>query len=425
MKNTRIQAIEKKTNWVLILFLINVILMFGRPVDLIPAIGVIKPGLLITIMLIIAWLKSDQVSRDIQEPVIKNYLALAFLTILSAISAYNRGFTFLIFQNEIMYLFGFMFASMLALQTRNNFMSFLKIWIIIAIYLSMTVISRGGTGTGGIYGDENDVGATLVMLLPYLYFSPLLFSSKIIKVIIYTGAALCLLAIIATGSRGAFVGLLAVVGGIFYLSKHKFRLILLGAIASLILLSFFVSDNYIQDLGTISDTEESTSSERLYTWGIGLLMFLDNPLLGVGAGQFTSAICYYQPIEDIANGERSLCFRAAHSSYVTLLSEFGMLGIIFFTLMIRKTIQYIKQCKKIVKSNLAQHLESNSYSDDINFIKVFSTIMILTLVGFFASGAFISILFYPLLWLPIGLIISLNRYSVRIDNQIKSDQQEQ
>lgn len=409
---------KKPTNWPLLFFLTNIILMFGRPVDILPFIAIIKPGMLMALGILLYWINSKQRNIDLQENEIKTNIYLIVICVISLYWADNIGATFAIFQNYIMHLFGFTLAAMLTLKNIETFKRFLNVWLGVNMYLAYTVIINGGRGTGGILGDENDVGAAIVMVIPYFYYSTQLFTKRLSKILIYTGLALCLVAVISTGSRGAFLGLLSVLGAIFYLSNHKFKLFFVGTTVLIIAISFFVSDEYISEIISINDTEDDTRTERLYSWGLGLQMFLDHPIFGVGAGQYPWAVCRYQPAEDIAAGMHILCTRVSHSTYVDILADYGLFGVFCFSMIAISIISKLRKCKQFVKTYSKSSNITKDYEDKIQLIDTFTNILIVTLIGFASSGLFISILYYPFIWIPIGIIIAISRYTTNLEEKL-------
>ena len=58
---------QRTKNWALIFFATNLILMYARPVDIIPFIAIIKPGLIMALLLGRLWIKSPQYQTDVKE----------------------------------------------------------------------------------------------------------------------------------------------------------------------------------------------------------------------------------------------------------------------------------------------------------------------------------------------------------------------
>ena len=177
-------------------------------------------------------------------------------------------------------------------------------------------------------GPNNYLACYLLMLLPVgvaLFYG----SSGIRKKLFYGG---CLLAgcagFIATLSRGAFAALLVAVGcsiSLMYKSGLRIKHFLISLILLLMVLAIFSQQitlfyDFFGDKLAVGDVA------RMELWKKAIQAFEQNPILGVGPGQFLN---YTQ--ESGADGSRL----GAHNTYLQILAEGGILGSIpIFTLMI-------------------------------------------------------------------------------------------
>ena len=172
-------------------------------------------------------------------------------------------------------------------------------------------------------------------------------------------------------------------------------------------------EKYWSEVGSIGSDqtmEEGTGGERLYTWGIGFEMFLANPIIGVGQGNFPWVFEEYQ-------GERtffgkSIAGRAAHSAYFTLLPELGLVGTVIFLSMLFFTRRDLGQIYKIFSPDA----EVNA-ADGLDRKRLFylARAMEGSLIGFLVSSIFISTLYYPSLWVMLGFVVALRNLAGRAD----------
>jgi len=135
----------------------------------------------------------------------------------------------------------------------------------------------------------------------------------------WMGVLVCLVALTATGSRAGFAasftglsvaGVALVAAG--YLSRRK---ALVAAIA-LALLAVVVTLGNSHILGRIAAVETDLGS-RTEIMAVALQASMENPLYGIGAGNFQS---YFEVHGDERFDKR---FRQAHNSYVENLAELG------------------------------------------------------------------------------------------------------
>jgi O-antigen ligase len=157
--------------------------------------------------------------------------------------------------------------------------------------------------------------------------------------------------------------------------------------------------------------ETGTGEERFYTWKIGWHMFLDNPIIGVGQGNFPWVFGKYE-LQVMGSDDpfygRSVAGRAAHSIYFTMLPELGILGTCILIVIIYYTFLDLKIIRgKVFKKN---NKILNKMSDKWFYM---SLALEGALVSYLVSGIFISTLYYPNLWILMGFIVSLKHIVIR------------
>jgi O-antigen ligase len=147
------------------------------------------------------------------------------------------------------------------------------------------------------------------------------------------------LTVVFTYSRGGLLTLIAAIGILFLQSRPKILPILLTFIVGLSLIQFLPSD-YTAHMSTLQDILPGQSSSqindpsfrgRLSENIAGWRMFLQNPVFGVGLGNFEIQYQNYsrQIGLDVRRGARTPA-----SLYLEILSEQGLLGVLSFSLLI-------------------------------------------------------------------------------------------
>ncbi len=108
-------------------------------------------------------------------------------------------------------------------------------------------------------------------------------------------------------------------GYVFVNSKRKVVLTVTVFLVLLCSLSL-VPEGYFDRMETIQNYEEDTSSMgRIDTWKVAIRMWNDNPIIGVGGRNFFPMAARY-----------TSHVRVTHNTYFQILSEEGLLGIVFF-----------------------------------------------------------------------------------------------
>lgn len=129
-------------------------------------------------------------------------------------------------------------------------------------------------------------------------------------------------------------------------------------------------------------------------------MFLENPVIGVGAGNFSWAISKFESTYKarLQRGKRrAIAGRAAHSIYFTLLPELGVAGTLAYLMIMIKAVRRARNMLRLP----AQTPEDGS-------MRMIALFVGPAIVGYSVAGVFISVLWYPMLWLLVSLAIVLH-----------------
>jgi O-antigen ligase len=184
----------------------------------------------------------------------------------------------------------------------------------------------------GSLGNPNNTAAIFCMLLPYS--AVLLGRKNKGRALLFAGMAITLLlvAIFVTASRGGILSLSAIAATALFLFKLKGKLVTLSLILFSALLLFALLDNY-RELNRYEEILRSDNvlqvkavRQRLEIASIGLQLFLENPVWGVGAGNFRSET------KDMETESLGYLYGgiAPHNMYTQILAELGIIGFFLF-----------------------------------------------------------------------------------------------
>ena len=282
----------------------------------------------------------------------------------------------------------------------------IKYWLVINIFLAIVGFIKKGKGVGGFLGDENDFCMALNMILPFSLFG--IFSAKTKSGKMYCIFITCffLFVVILTQSRGGFVGLVAV--AVYCWLRTKKKVVLAFMMGLLVVFALLIAPTeYWEEVKSINDESTmtyGTGGQRIYAWKLGWKMFIDNPIMGVGQGNYPWNVMEAEEQMGMSWQTRSLSGRAAHSLYFTLLPELGLIGTILYGMMLiysLKDLKYLKNISKMRQKALSK--------DDSNRIYYLALACEGSLVGFLVSSVFISTLYYPNFWILCGFIVSFKK----------------
>lgn len=186
----------------------------------------------------------------------------------------------------------------------------------------------------GSVGDPNFHGQILAAVLPLAVYRVLDDKSPMLRVGAAGAAFLLVFAILNTYSRGAFLAMVVTLALIAIERRLKFSLVILVLITTLVMMQFLPA-GYAQRLETLSiftSDETTVYSEGSFRGRTSEMlsaqyMFIEHPLLGVGVGNYQAN---YQDYANRFGLEQRTENRQAHSLYLQVAAETGILGILTF-----------------------------------------------------------------------------------------------
>lgn len=370
--------------------------------NLLPFLGTLRIPMFFSIYLIFYVLKSYK--EVLKDPILKLCVLFSLMLVFSLTFATNTFHAYHV--SKIMVLNIFAVAAMvLILNTRERLETFVKWFVLIFFIVALIVIKNGGRGPGGFLKDENDVALLMGVALPYPWYMlqhvPLAKFKKIFYIV-------CLLvismALVATSSRGGLLGFVAMLAMLVILSAKPIRNMLISLTLVVVVGTAALTvlpDTYVKDMRTISDTGDSTRNLRFMHWTAAYEMFKDNPVLGVGAGNYPwNSNRYFHYSRHFDPTARNRSGRQSHSLYFTLIPETGLVGIFIFISILVKI--YVR-ARKMIKDSI-----SNSDPDKSQLFYVLaSKITLAALVAYLVAGVFISVLYYPVFWFLCGFFAAL------------------
>lgn len=384
-----------------VILVIYFIFEYVRPQSsLLPVLSYVRIPMVLSIVLFAVFLKGDK-KMLYDRLVILTVLFIAEIGV-SVLYAENTYYVWSAFFGMIIILLAIILPMPTICNSKEKLATFFNIWIWIHVVVAVYSLFHSGHGPGGFLLDENDMSLTFNMVLPisiYSSMSPNITKSR--KVFYRLASLLFIVCIGFTMSRGGFLGLLSVFGFMWLLSENRaktFFKVLMIIVVFAFPIYKMIPETYITEMSTITNTEDSTRVARQYFWTKGWEMFLDNPVLGVGANNFPWNIARYQLRDPNFDIDTMSLYggRPAHSLYFTLIPELGAVGIAIFLLILYQIFMKLMEIIRLSKAN-------GSVVDELLLAKA----IIVSTVTFLVTGAFISVLYYPPFWYLIGFTLTI------------------
>lgn len=294
--------------------------------------------------------------------------------------------------------------------------SLMGIYVVIGAWAS---VHQGfGPADRGGGQDENYVTACMAMGFPLLLYSALSAGTKLKKILYLAPIPVLLLAVVVAEnpSRGGFLGFIGAIGYmVFYSKRRVVALISVGVLA--VVVGLMAGATYLQDIGTITDTEAGTADHRKDLWRIATSMFMSYPLTGIGPNNYRWRIQDFETQEIIEKYGHSLGGTAfTHSLYFELLAELGSAGVILFALIavrnfrdlaeIRRRVRQAMEMVASTATNGGAITSPLTSTGTLKLLHCYAQGTAASLIAFLVCSAFISTLYYSYFWLYSALIAS-------------------
>jgi O-antigen ligase len=391
----------------IVLLLIYLFLEYVRPVY---PLGM---PLIISIVLFIWW---TTLKDKIWVPqVVCFYLLIAVIAVMGPFAVNNYA-VWVGFQNFIAWLVCISIPMMHFANSLRKFRLLVNALIGLHCYLAIHALMHNGFGPGGFVGDENDVALAINTIIPLAFCSSLGAQTTREKSLYLTAVVIMMAGVVATNSRGGFLGLVAVLAYCFIFSPRKKMGLMVGALLVVGGLLVIPSD-YWQEMATISRDAESdvgTGAHRKKLWGVAWEMFLANPIFGVGIDNFRFNAGDYMSQELIEKEGRSYAGTVAHSVYFTILAETGAAGSLVVAAIVYFSVKSIRNIlRQVKKISAATDLEVETRASLLE-IKGFAYGLRGGIIGYGVSGVFLTAFMYPHFWYVVALIVALAKLIERM-----------
>jgi O-antigen ligase len=242
-------------------------------------------------------------------------------------------------------------------------------------------------------GNANETAASLVAggtLAAALVFA--LRGKPVLRLLTTIAVPLCVFAVFLTLSRGGLVALGAsLIAAIVVAGRRRGVVLGLAAAAVLATVIYFGAFAPAEARDRVLELQGGTG--RTDIWTVGWRMVEDQPLLGVGAGNFPVASIHYllEPGSLMRTDFIVDNPKVAHNTYLNVLAELGVVGLALFLAVIAFPLGWAARAVAFAARAGDRQLE------------VLARAMVVVIVGLLAADFFGSRQYSKQLWLLLGL----------------------
>jgi len=296
---------------------------------------------LLAISLLLFDARDERQSRSLLVPTTRLLAALVFWMMVSIPNALNVSNSFDLVVNNFVKTALMLLVIAASVRSLRDVERLAFVYLTGAVLYSTVVMTRFDLGGGDAwrlghlyYYDANDYATFTVTALPLGIHFVHAGRTRRIRLFALAGLVPLILGFVWSGSRGGFIALAAVVGFIVLrFSAIPVRWRLSATAFVLVTLLLTASDQYWQQMSTItSDTDYNHTSEtgRLQIWTRGVGYMFDNPMLGVGPGNFGTAEGTLSPLAERQMWGIGVRWNAPHNSFVQIAAELGIPGLVLY-----------------------------------------------------------------------------------------------
>lgn len=268
------------------------------------------------------------------------------------------------------------------------------------------IASGGGHNTYGIsnstLSDNNLYALGIVMLLPLILYLVKYSGGRLAKLASLGTFVLCVLTVVGSNSRGAFLAL-AILGVWYWITSSR------KMISALVIAFAFVGviqiapERWFDRIETIKTAGEDESFlGRVAAWKVSLNIANDHPLLG-GGFQAVQTQWIWNRYKDTPNlipiDVPEMTAKAAHSNYFQVLGDLGYVGLLLFIALMASAFVTRWKIQRLASTEKTNSAWATDLATSIN----------LSVVAFMAGGAGVSLAYFELAYLMIMIQCSVRR----------------
>lgn len=197
-----------------------------------------------------------------------------------------------------------------------------------------------------------------------------------------------IMTILGASSRGAQLALLVVLALMY--RKHVFRIKPMVAVACVLVAAFYLlPEQQKERFNQIG--EDRTSQQRLLYLQNGWEMMKKYPVFGVGYFNFPSYFALHYPEDIITYNDQA---ELAHNIFIQVGTDAGFVGLALFI--------------GIILSGLRLAFRIRCRGPDDEIFRYIGAGLGYGLIGFVIAGQFVTVAYYPFLWIGVAFVAALN-----------------
>jgi O-antigen ligase len=405
------QMASQRTDWAFIGLMTFTALLFFRPQDTFPPLQALHLAE-ISALIALAAMVSMRLRRGQMftrfTPELFGVVALGAVIVLTApFSIWTGGAigTFTDLYMKVILIFILMINT---LTTPKRVEQFTWLIVIATAYIAFRAVFDYARGVnliengrvqgavGGMFRNPNDLALNMVAVIPLAAAMALRRIAITRRLFAAVCIALMLGAIVATGSRSGSVGLVFMAGILAIRMIRRRPGLVFAAVLAGVLALPLVPASYWERLASITDEQKDDTGSRearSILFRESWTAFMENPLTGVGAGQFKN----YKP------EQRVEAWRESHNVFLQVGADLGIFGFLAFCFLIVRALLAPAQARRLLK-------KVQLHPQERELIDTHTAAMSASFVGWLLCAFFASVAYHWTLYYLLALAIAPREY---------------
>ena len=309
------------------------------------------------------------------------YLLMMTVSLLSFVKAINLTESILHFAKIFSVFSATYLVSVLVISEKRGLLYLAAVMTLLLIYDSFTVFSdihqlitgklTDITKVKSVYSNKNILAAAVFVKIPFALWL-MMFQKKGWRTIGMVATLIAMVAVFFMSSRAFYLGLFFLTIALasfltlrYFQTRDRFHIQTMVILVSFLVVSFLLfsaTEKYFYPkadgksnasvgarLSTITNTDVS-AGQRLDAWKRSWHVFKENPLLGVGLGNWKVATLKE---ENLTNPDYVYQYKA-HNDFIEITTETGIFGGLFFIAIF--VLLFLKFLQLLLKNNSPQGL---------------------------------------------------------------------
>jgi O-antigen ligase len=384
-----------------------------RAQDLFPGTDAFKPLTVVTGVVVLLFILDGRASRQLsvvlRHRLSRLVLLLAVLAAVSVPTSLWPGMSFDFLLKDALPNVALTLAIAAGISDVADARRFAAAQVFGAALYSVVVLTRFSIGPSGrlgnlVFYDANDLGMLLVCTLPLAAFFIRYARTIVGRLAAASLLVLFILTIVKTGSRGAFLGLLAVTGYMLF----RYRAVSVSkrvglAVAAALVLTIGASTAYWTQMSTLlAPTQDynwigKQEGGRMNVWRRGIGYMMARPITGVGLWVFPVAEGTISPLAGQQEYGDGLKWSAAHNSFVQVGAELGVPGLVVFCALLAIAVRTMMRLARDTMRGAEQGATSMLAEAHAS-----------GLIGYAVTGFFLSQAYGAYFYFVLGMVIGLD-----------------